>query len=163
MIYLNDEAILYAISMCRRRRGYKVGIVTGSMRNIPHISDMIMYCLRECLRDSNTYVVTGSRISPNLDVSFENGSRIFIIPHSGAARGQRAHLLVVDENIDYERYQQTYRHIECLEEIEAQVRHHDRVDTVQWFNRDWFAPHPLTHEKEISDVSEDEFLKVIAG
>lgn len=161
MIYLNDEAILYAISMCRRRRGYKVGIVTASMRDIPYIRDMIMSCLREYRMESSPYFYE-SRMNPDIDIRFENGSQIRLIPHSGQARGHKAHLLVVDENVDYERLQEIYRPIECLEDIEARRRYYDRVDMSQWFSRNWFTAPTSSVKEDIEEVSEDEFLKVIS-
>lgn len=160
MIYLNEEGIQYAISMCRRRRGYRVGFVLASPRRIESIRNIIMYYLG----GANDYETHDFRMSRDFDVYFENGSRIEIIPHSGRARGYKAHLLVIDEDTDYMLMRDVYAHVECLEEVEARRRHIERREiNLEWFNKDWFVAPSLNTEKEISDVSEDEFLKVIAG
>lgn len=160
MIYLNQEAILYAVSMCKSRRGYQVGIVSANVREIPYIERMIMSCLKELNVGSATRT---SRFCYNLDFLFENGSHIYLISDSSNARGKKAHLLVVDEYIDYRRCQEIYRPIECLEDIEAQVHYFDRVnDTQKWVNDGWIIKNPFVSEKEVADVSEDEFLKIIS-
>lgn len=156
MIHLNEEAILYAVSMCKRRSRYQVGIVTSSIRVIPRIEEMIMSSLRELNIFSN---IRYSGFSTGREFWFDNGSYICIISNSCNLRGKKAHLLVVDEYIDYEMYQEKYRPIECLEDIEAQVRH---LDAVKWVKNDWLIPNPFYNERETADVSEDEFLKIIS-
>lgn len=154
MIYLNDEAILYAISMCRRRRGYIVGIALSSMRQLNSISHMIMSCMREYRVKRECYF-----IASDIDIRFDNGSRIYLLPVFGHARGNRVHLLIVDENIDYGKCQEIYRPIECLEDIEAQRRCEIRANMDEWF----ITSSPFNLEKEIPDVVECDFLKVLSG
>ena len=67
MIYLNEEGIQYAISMCRRRRGYRVGFVLASPRRIESIRNIIMYHLG----GANDYEAHDFRMSRDFDIYFE--------------------------------------------------------------------------------------------
>ncbi len=171
MIYLNEESLQYAISMCRRRSRYKVGIALYSRRQIHELRDMIGRILQMPTHDD--FMIRASEVlseSPYLDIRFENGSSIRVIPHSGAARGYRAHLLIADERMRSEDYLDTYRHVECLEEMEYQRERWVRrnpifSETFSW-NREgcrFEMDEEARLDREYEDVSEEALMKILSA
>lgn len=151
MLLLSKAAIDYAVEECRRRDEYSVVIVILS-RTV--LEDTLNNLKRT--RDKYDDVRIDKRMNGGI-VYFNNGSRIRIIPASNNARGLIAHLLIIDEDIDYELVRSVFYPIERLEQQRLYRK---------WINRDLGK---ITYEEntecdmevEVEDVIEKDFLKVI--
>lgn len=109
MLWLSNEAIEYAVAKCRRESGYKVGI---ALNNRTKYNEVEMH-LRDCLRDTDEFRVRKSVY--DMTIEFHNGSYIRVIPTSDKARGYKMHLLIADENINYNVLNCVLRPCEILE------------------------------------------------
>ena len=97
MLCLSDEAIKYAISMCRKRQGYKVGLALSQSRvNRNYVKE----CIRVGLGTTDDF--RAINIGDVLTINFHNGSRIETMSSRNNVRGKRFHLLIADEKISDE-------------------------------------------------------------
>ena len=117
MLYLSDAALKYAISRCMERAGYKVGIASCNRhRTINDLVDMV---------DANVvYFVSQMRMSnvSNCYIRFVNGSEIRLISANENARGNKFHLVIVDEKIDNDIINNVIHPMEILEYMERHYR-----------------------------------------
>lgn len=162
MLWLSDEAIKYAISMCRKRQGYKVGLALSQSRvNRNYVKE----CIRVGLGTTDDF--RAINIGDVLTINFHNGSRIETMSSRNNVRGKRFHLLIADENISDEFYSELRGHYEILGDIERQewrtrrypntLTREDLLSTHNWecefFQED--------NNREIADVSESEFMEIL--
>ena len=162
MIHLNDDAIKYAISMCRSRSNYKVGIVSRpiSMKYIRNV-------LTNNIDEGECHI---RRNGGNfIQVAFVNGSYIQTIPASDNARGHRAHLLLIDNTIDRNIVDNVFRHIEILEDVDEINRYnnenanaHRGLTAEHIFFDEFIMTIPDDYlEDHTADIDEDEFMKIL--
>lgn len=114
MIYLNDDAIRYAISICREKPYYIVGIVAANAERRQLVFKILLESLRE-----HDYRIHRSR--DNVQVYFNNGSKIRTIKASDNARGYKSHLLLIDSDINHEIIDCVLRPLEIPELYELKM------------------------------------------
>lgn len=167
MLWLSDEAIEYAVAKCRRERGYRIIIAIPNRNRIQDIECV----LRGLIRDADEVVIR--RPQGGLNVEFNTGSCIKVLPASDSARGHRSHLLIADKCIDDEIIDCVLKPYETLDRIDRQ----NRRNTVHFREEYLFRPYLsrpieqtclwegifLNNEdgKEFADVSEDEFINIL--
>jgi len=162
MLYLSEASIEFAVKECRRRNGYTVIVVVNSHTMLENTFNNL-----RCMLDKYNDV----RFRKNMNsgcIDFKNGSYVRVVPATENARGYKSHLLIMDECVDYELAQRAFYHIECREQADAQRNHYlIREMTNKYFSG--YEPSVYNFktytmgdwEKEIEDVSEEEFLKVL--
>ncbi len=119
MIYLNDDAIKYAVSICRERPNYKVGIITAGIAKIQSVYDVLRCTVDECdcrMRKSIN----------SIQITFNNGSTIIVVHASENMRGYKMHLLIIDEFVDDRIVEQVLLFIESLEDYDRGKRMQER-------------------------------------
>lgn len=158
MLWLSDEAIEYAVKICRRKQNYKVGIVLQNELRILDLED----CLRDCLRDREDFQIHRSRGC--LMIEFCNGSYIKTMLATNNSRGHRVNLLIADENIDDEILDYVFRYCETLDNIERRNQRYSntlaREEVLSYYHwgREFFYE---DNDEEIADVSESELMKLL--
>lgn len=164
MLYLSEEAINYAMAICARKSRYRVVIAATT----------------EGKRDNILRYIAGSherspdRIGRGISkfAEWQNGSVIKIVPVNERIRGIRAHLVIVDEDIDYETINIVFNGMETLEQAERRQQRYEEFDInrLQTTNTEtiWTITIPSNDEEEpeVEDeaeliVSEDELMKVL--
>lgn len=151
MLLLSKAAVDYAVEECRIRDEYSVVIVILSRTVLEDTLNNLKHT-----RDKYDDVRIDKRMNGGI-VYFNNGSRIRIIPASNNTRGLIAHLLIIDEDIDYELVRSVFYPIERLEQQRLYRK---------WINRDL---QEITYDEDtecdmgekVEDVIEKDFLKVI--
>lgn len=169
MLYLSDEAIEYAVNKCRRTDGYKVVVAVSNGRTQQYLENI----LRNLLEGGNNFNV--SRNGTHLQVEFANGSYIHVLPATEQSRGYRAHLLVVDENIDDNIIDEALRRLEILEWHDRRRRKERQLQSGAEFFRQYYnypiENHTCTYtdqqtvktddDDEFADVPEEEFMQLL--
>lgn len=91
MIYLTDSAIKYAANICTELDGYKVVIACDRVKINRDFKKLLS-------------IIKGDDVSKVYrdSLCFKNGSSIRFVPVLDCSRGNRAHLLIVDPEIDKE-------------------------------------------------------------
>lgn len=168
MLYLSEEAMDYAMAMCKRNRGYRVVIVTSSEQR----KEFILHYIGGS-RDWNPQRRMIHYYHPQY-AELDNGSVIDIVSASENARGRRAHLVIVDDEVSDELINSVFRPIEILEQVERRQRRYEYEEFD--INRLWAAhantrwtitipsddeEEPETEDENESIVSEDELMKVL--
>lgn len=96
MIYLSDSAIRYAVLLCMEKEHYRIHIATFSKVGAGIWFDKLKE-LKEYDKDKvrrATLMCDGNGL-----IEFTNGSTIRISKPNESCRGQRCHLLIVDDGI----------------------------------------------------------------
>ena len=96
MIYLSDSAIRYAVLLCMEKEHYRIHIATFSK-----IGALIWFSKLKELKEYDKYKVRRATLmcDGNGLIEFTNGSTIRISEPNESCRGQRCHLLIVDDGI----------------------------------------------------------------
>lgn len=96
MIYLSDSAIRYAVLLCMEKEHYRIHIATFSKVGagiwFSKIKELKEYDKNKVRRATLMYDENGL-------IEFTNGSTIRISAPKESCRGQRCHLLIVDDGI----------------------------------------------------------------
>ncbi len=132
MLYLNKAAIDYAVAMCASTPRYKVVIAVGGRWGGYYVFSYIMNSVKRSPR----MVVSGSTLE---SIEWQNGSTIRIVPCSNNSRNLRAHLVIVDNNVDEDIVNTVFRRIEILEQI-------DRIQRPEVFDMNTLAN---THDETL--------------
>jgi hypothetical protein len=158
MIYLNEDAIKYAISICKSKQNYKVGIVINTIK-----IDYVKSILLDLLKDEDCHI---RRNGGNfIQVQFNNGSLIRSIPASNNARGFRVHLLIIDDDVDRNIVNVVFKPLQ----IDYDIMYRETANAVTGFTADriFFDEFVITFpdedvdENETAYIDEDEFMKIL--
>ena len=114
MIFLSDSAIKYSVNICTERSNYRVGIAIYDPNIKIHVQNQICDICGK-LGDGLVQRIVGQK--HNFRVDFENGSNIRFLNTTGSSRGVKTHLLVLDEGIPYELWDNV-RRTEVLDMME---------------------------------------------
>ena len=112
MIYLSDSAIRYAVLLCMEKEYYKIHIATFSRVGagiwFSKIKELKEYDKNKVRRATLMYDENGL-------IEFTNGSTIRISAPKESCRGQRCHLLIVDDEIKEDVIRNVLRPCETLD------------------------------------------------
>lgn len=104
MIYLTNSAVQYAVNICSELEGYKV-VIACDRANATKLFETLL----SITNGNDIYKVHDDGLS------FKNGSTIRFVPISESARGYKAHLLIVDAEIEDELLHQVLLPMEVLD------------------------------------------------
>lgn len=166
MLYLSEAAIDYAITMCATRPMYRVVIATATEQKG---QDVLQYIAGS--RERSPY-----RIRRGIDkfAEWQNGSVISTINANYCARGRRAHLVIIDDNISDEVVDTVFRRMEILESVDRNRRRFEEEYDLNRLRTEqgeilWSVVIPEYEEENNSEqesesniiISENELMKVL--
>lgn len=111
MIPLSRAALRYVVDICCERENYKVLIASSDSSMRENIEKVLL--AMACIADTEKVINTRGEFK----IIFKNGSLIKVIRANESSRGNKAHAIIVDPEVDREIKDCVLRPMETLERV----------------------------------------------